>query len=113
MANSELFKDLTACFQAAVGAYHTTEMRSVESYRKDRGVITCAAELFEQTTGQKSIEITPSQEKTLKRSLLVAAGPAGKNPWMGGVDAGDIVEARDAIFNNALKAGLIKRAPKA
>lgn len=112
---SEAFKDLTASFQAAIGAFHTTELRHAESYRKDRGVLEVATELFEETTGLKSLEISPAQEKTLKRALLVAAGAAGKNPWLGHVSAEDIIEARDSIFNGALKSGLIKRAsaPKA
>jgi hypothetical protein len=111
MADKQLFKELTACFQAATGAYYATEMRTADSFTTDRGVIRCAAALFEKTTGETSLELTPSQERSLKRALLVVAGPAGKNPYMSGVDPDDVIRMRDRIFDNALKAGLITRGP--
>jgi len=114
--NSEVLKDLTASFQAAIGSIYTTEMRNADSNYKDRLVQYVAAQLFEAATGLKSVEVTPSQERSLKRALLVAAGPAGKNPYIGTVEPADIIRARDQIFEKALKSGLIKRkatAPKA
>ena len=111
MKKYQLFKDLTACFQAALGAFHATEMRTAESWRKSQGVTECAAALFEKTTGQKSLEITPAQERVFKRELLVASGAAGKNPYIGWVTSDDILKARDRIFDDALKAGLVRRAP--